>query len=551
MWVIKFLFFWLVLFCTVKADQELSPNYTINIPMRDGVELPTDIYLPQKNAIRSPCILVRNPAGRKTSPWIKLARLKKFGYVIAIQDTRNAIDQEGKTFPYITDGWGMLQDGYDTIEWLSKSSLTNGMIGTIGFSAAGITQLLLAPSAPPSLKCQYIGIAAGSMYHHGVYPGGQLLKNQVENWLGIHAKDSGVLSYVVNQPFYNDFWEHFDSLKVSSRVKVPAILYTGWYDTFLKGTLDAFEYRQNQGGVGAKGTQKLFIGPWTHFWPESKQLGDFEIPLKGRSPPFDFSPQRWFDYYLKGIPNGIERLPSVTYYVMGPLDGSPSSGNIWRTSENWPVPAKLTAFYLTADQKIEYNSPLEERAFTFEHNPFNPVPTIGGHNLFLDCGPKDQRPIENREDVIVFTTSPLEEDLEVTGEIFAKLFVSSNCKDTDVVVRLTDVYPDGRSILICDGIVRTGIESHLRPERNISDQPGEITIDLWATSIVFAKNHCIRISIAGSNFPRYENNLNIGLFGCHSGNYKIAQNTLYVGDRYPSCLVLPIVRKGNTWLSSQ
>ena len=479
-------------FAQITAEEDFVPDLTVEIPMRDGYHIPADIYLPSDKSIgKAPCILLRCPAGRKAFPWVGYSSLRHFGYVVVMQDTRSSLDPYGKTAPFFSDGWGTLQDGYDTIEWLAKSPYSNGKIGTLGFSAVGCTQLLLAPSAPPSLKCQYIGVGAGSLYHHAIFPGGQLLKNQVEGWLGQYSKDPGVLNYVCSQPFYNKFWEDLDSIKVAHRIKVPGFLYGGWYDTFLQGTIDSFVSRQNEGGEGAKGKQKLLIGPWTHWWPISSRLGDFPVPEQGFSPPHDMSPQRWFDYYLKEQENGITDLPTVTYYVMGPFDGSPSKGNRWKTAESWPVPHVEKNFYLSSSKKITTDADADWNVFSFNADPKNPIPTIGGRNLFLDAGPKDQAPLESRRDILVFTTSPLEEDLEVTGRLFVKLFVTSNVADTDFVVRLTDVYPDGRSILIADGIHRTAVQSSKVKKWTHLHSPQEIEIDLASTSTVFAKGHCI------------------------------------------------------------
>lgn len=546
---LKHLFLCLILL-TVNAvtANEPVPDLTLHIPMRDGYELPTDIYLPHADAKNLPCILLRTPAGKRVHPWQGFALFAKLGYVVAIQDTRSATDEEGKTFPYFSDGWGVHQDGYDTVEWLAKHPLTNGKIGTIGFSATGITQLLMAPSAPPSLQCQYIGLAAGDLHSHAIFPGGKLLKNQVEGWLRLHAKDMGVLNYVLHQPFHNDFWSNFDSIKVSHQVKVPAIIYGGWYDTFLKGTLDAFMARQNLGGEGAKGTQKLMIGPWTHYWPLSKQLGDFPVPEEGYAPGHDMTPQYWFEHYLKDNPNEAPQLPNITYYVMGTFDGSPSSGNVWRTADEWPVPARLTPFYLKEDHSLSESEGQSQNNsdLSYIYDPRNPIPTIGGKNLFLESGPKDQTPIENRSDIVLFTSEPLTEDLEVTGPISAKIYFASDRADTDVVVLLTDVYPDGRSILIADGVFRTGAINCINSEQVFKkDQPQLVEVDLWSTSIVFAKGHKIRISISSSNYPRYEKNLNIGYQENHTGKFAIAHNSIHMGRDYPSHLLLPVTRRGD------
>lgn len=521
---------------------DLKPDVTVMIPMRDGVKLPTDLYLPSPDAKGLPCILLRSPAGREAY-WKSFAELAKEGYIIAIQETRSALDPEGKVLPFISDGWGKLQDGYDTVEWLASSPYTNGKIGTWGASALGITQLLMAPSQPPHLQCQYIIVAAASLYHHGIFPSGQLLKNQAESWLGYYARDTGVINYVCQRPFYNDFWKQLNSLEVSDRVKVPGIHIGGWFDTFLQGTLAAFEARQYQGGEGARGTQKLVIGPWTHFWPMSKQFGDFEVPTEGVSPPFDITPKRWFDHYLKGIANGVQDLPPVIYYVMGPFDGSPSSGNVWRTSDVWPVPAEEKILYLTPSNGLQLLKPFEGK-LSYKYDPNHPIPTLGGRNLFLESGPTDQSIIEKRDDILIFTSHIAPADVEITGPLSATLYFASDQKDTDVVLRFCDVYPDGRSILISEGGYRMGVMCYRYGEQKDFDPstPIKIDIDLWSTSFVLAKGHALRLTVSSSNYPRYEKNLNVGLIGSHAGKSNIAKNTLYMGEKFPSCLKLPIVR---------
>jgi predicted acyl esterase len=536
-----YLYFLIFIFQALAAE-ELKPDLTVMIPMRDGTKLPTDLYLPSLEARGLPCILLRSPAGRD-SHFKDFAKLAKEGYVVAIQETRSALDAEGKTLPFISDGWGKLQDGYDTVEWLAHSPYTNGKIGTWGASALGITQLLMAPTNPPHLKCQYILVAAASLYHHGLFPGGQLLKNQAEGWLGLYARDSGVQSYVCQRPFYNEFWKQLNTLELPHRVQVPGMHIGGWYDTFLQGTLTAFTSRQYKGGEGAKGQQKLVIGPWTHFWPLSQHFGDFEMPKAGMQPPVDISPKHWFDYYLKDIANGLEEMPAVTYYVMGPFDGTPSSGNVWRTSDVWPVPATEISYYLTPEFQLK-TKPAAEGKASYQYDPMEVIPTLGGRNLFLESGPKDQRSIENRKDILIFTSDKLQEDLEVTGPISATLFFKTDQKDTDVVLRLCDVYPDGKSVLISEGGYRLGLhcyQTDLNPSAQ-TDKIYEVKIDLWATSMVFAKGHAIRLSVSSSNYPRLEKNLNVGFLGSNMGKSALAHNILYMGEKYPSHIVLPIVK---------
>ena len=536
---LRFLAIFILLIEGIVAEEGLSQQ-TILIPMRDGLQLPTDIYLPSKDAKSLPCILVRVPGDRQGHPWKGYSSLAKAGYVVAIQDTRSASDPEAKIIPYVSDGWGVQQDGYDTVEWLAKNPLTNGMIGTAGVSAAGILELLMAPTAPPALKCQHIGFAASCVYRQVVYCGGQFMKNQVEGWLNAHSHHDSVVQTLRAQSMYGDFWERTNTTPVAHRVHVPAFIFGGWFDLFLQGTVDSFEARQNHGGEGAKGHQKLLIGPWTHYWPDSMKLGDFEIPKIGQTPPFDSSLVHWFNYYLKGEKdNGVDRIPTVTYYVMGPFDGTPSKGNVWKYANQWPIPTTTDIYYLTADKKLVKEAVgLQTDTLSYDSDPANPVPTIGGNNLFLDSGPKDQRSLENRDDVLSFTTEPLSEDLEVTGTVTAKLYLSSDCCDNDVVVRLTDVYPDGRSILISDGLLRVySKEVEVAQEEKVSSSPGIIEVSLFPTSMVFAKGHSLRITLSGSNYPRYEKNLH-----AKAGEPPaVAHNKLLVGKLNLSQIALPVM----------
>lgn len=518
----------------------VEPSATVHVPMRDGMELTADLYYPSGSIISNeyPCILLRLPGGRKAEPWVHLASLSNEGYVVAIQDTRSALDKEGKTIPYFSDGWNVHQDGYDTINWLAASSFTNGKVGTMGFSAAGITQVLLAPTAPPALKCQYIGQAPASLYHHAIYQGGRLQKNQVELWFSYYAPHPSVLDFVKTNSSYNAFWENVDTLRLSHKIEVPALHYGGWFDPFLQGTIDAFNARQLEGGEGAKGNQKLLIGPWNHYWPQDLSLGDFQVPENGRQAPVDVSAKRWFDYYLKDIKNDVVKVSHVTYFVMGPFDGSPSSGNVWREAESWPIPSVKTPFYLTAEKTLVEKAQGKDASFAYSHDPENPLVTHGGRNLFLPSGPKDQREKESRSDVLVFTTSPLEEDLEVTGQVLLNLFLALKVSDLDIAVSLTDVYPDGKSLLIAEGLTKVDVKEEQK------GKPKEITVDLWSTSLVFAKGHSIRIAISGSNYPRHEKSLQ-----------KVTADSqdcrILVGKKTPSCVILPIVRKGTSWLAKE
>lgn len=520
------LFFLVLIPLSIQGDE--AP-ITVMIPMRDGFELPTDIYSPEGcSEIKPPCVLLRSPAGRKSTVALGFLYLTKHGYAVAIQDTRSFLDKEGKTMPYLSDGWGAVnQDGYDTVEWLARSDFTNGKIGTAGLSAMGITQLMMAPAAPPSLKCQYIGMAASNLYEDALFPGGTFCKNQVEGWLKLFAKDTSVFNKISQNRCNQNFWDQLNATKAAPFVNTPGLHLGGWFDIFSQGTIDAFVSRQQLGREGAKGTQKLIMGPWVHHWPIKVDCGDYKLSQQAMNPPVNIAPEIWFDFHLKGEKNSIEQLPPVTYYVMGPMDDSASSGNRWKEAKSWPVPFKETAFYFTPEKKLSLQPmPVSNNGLAslkVKYDPENPIPTAGGKNLFLKSGPTNQCGIEAREDLVVFTSEPLENELEVTGRVLASLYFESEAPDIDLSVRLSDVYPDGKSVLILDGIANS------RTHSQIKGQPSHLLVDLWSTSIVFAKGHRIRVAIGGSNYPRFEKN-------AHPAN-----TSIYLSEPYNSKIILPVI----------
>jgi putative CocE/NonD family hydrolase len=255
--------------------------------------------------------------------------------------------------------------------------------------------------------------------------------------------------------------------------------------------------------------------------------------------------RRWFDHYLKGEDNGVPNDPPVTYYVMGAVGEANAPGNEWRTADHWPVPAAESRYYYHADGSLTPEPPTEDQASrTYTFDPAKPVPTLGGAELFPPAGPTDQRPGENRPDVLVFTTPPLEKPLEVTGRLRAHLWVSSSAVDTDFTANLTDVYPDGRSMLVTDGIIRARHRNSC--ERDDLLKPGEVVevdIDLWSTSLIFNAGHRIRVALSSSNSPRFQPNPNTGEAFPPEGSKGVpAENTIYFDAAHPSHVVLPVVK---------
>ncbi|MCC6442745.1 MAG: CocE/NonD family hydrolase [Armatimonadetes bacterium] len=523
------------------AGQQASPvKQTVMVPMSDGVKLATDIYLPVANS-RFPVILARTPYGKGAGLGLA-AGITKMGYAVVVQDTRGRFASEGANMPFEADGWANgKQDGYDTVEWIARQPWANGKVGTWGGSALGIAQLLMAATTPPHLVCQHIGVATPSFFRDGIYPGGAFHKAMSEDWLEASKFDSAALKTWVSHPTEDDYWSSQSLDRRWKKVNVPAVHVGGWYDIFTQGTIDAFTGYQYRGGPGARGRQKLVVGPWTH-GVGNVQIGEVTFPATAAGPPNGFADQwRWFARWLKGEDNGIDREPAVAYYVMGDTTDPKAPGNVWRTAPRWPVPARMTPYYLHADKSLTPDRPGGDGPITYTYDPKNPVPTVGGNHLTLPAGPKDQRSIESRPDVLVFTSQPLESPLEVTGRVRVRLWVSSDSPDTDFTAKLCDVYPDGHSLNICDGILRARFrKSFRRPEFM---QPGRVypvTIDLWSTSMIFNKGHRLRVQVSSSNFPAYDPNPNTGEGFRASDKTQAARNTVYVDRKRPSHIVLPV-----------
>jgi hypothetical protein len=520
------------------ARKTVESIKTIMLPMSDGVRLATDVLVPPGEG-KFPAILMRTPYNRRQ---MHNAALIVQGYALVVQDMRGRFDSEGENLPFIGCGWAPHTDGLETVRWILAQPWCDGKVGTVGGSAGGITQMLLAGAGGGGVSAQYSIVAAPSMYHHAAYVGGALRKEQVENWLRSHKFAPEAVDLFRSHPTYDDFWKQFDATARWDRAGAPAVHVGGWFDTFSQGTIDAFVGMQHHGGPGARGRQKLVMGPWTHSVGMASP-GEMAFPHAGM--PKGADPTRWFDAILKGQANGAAAEPAVTYYVMGDTQAPGAPGNTWRTAPDWPVPSQATPMYFRADGRLTRDAPAAadkgEAKFTFD--PAQPCPTVGGRNLTIPAGPKDQRSVEAREDVVVFTSAPLEEPLEVTGRVVAKVFVASGAKDTDLSVRLSDVYPDGRSMLMAEGMLRLryrgGFEKPqpLEPGRTV-----EVTVDCWSTSVIFNKGHAVRVAVTSSNTPRYDVNPGTGepwTDGCAT---VVQQNRILCAGAQASHVLLPVVK---------
>jgi len=515
-----------------------SEKQTLMVPMSDGVKLATDIHLPPGEG-PWPTILMRTPYDRTRGGPAAVAAM--LGYAGVIQDMRGRFGSEGENLPFIGCGWVDHADGADTIAWIRKQPWSNGKIGTFGASAGGITQNLMAAAAPEGLVAQYIVVAAANLYTDAAYTGGALRKEQAENWTSGHKFAPEAMQMWREHPAFDEWWHRFDSTRKHAVMNAPAVHVGGWFDTFSQGTIDAFVGRQYHGAAGAKGRQKLIMGPWNHGGIGRARQGDLKFP--GAIPPLAYDMVQWFACHLKGASDVIMSNPAVAYYVMGDVEAEGAPGNEWRYADAWPVPATETPYYFHKGGGLSASQPTAaaaHEAYTFD--PSDPCPTVGGRNLTIPSGPMNQNTIEDRSDVLNFTTEPLAAPVEVTGRIAAKVFVSSSSADTDLSVRLSDVYPDGRSFLMTDGILR------LRYRESLSDpkplEPGkvyEVTVDCWSISLIFNKGHRIRVTVTSSNHPRYDLNPGTGRPWTEGCEFVKQTNRIVCDAQHPSRIVLPIV----------
>ena len=564
----------LVLFCLASSlclSQELSqPNYrvieelNVKVTMRDGVRLSTGIYRPAVPD-KFPVLLMRTPYGNGGEGDKEGHFYAQHGYVVVIQDTRGRYDSEG-----IFDAMQPeALDGYDTQQWIGEQSWCNGKIGTFGGSYLGFTQWMPAPLGSPYLKTMFPTKTFSDFYKEA-YLGGAFRILRWSPWsYNMSRPDNVDMSFVQSItdsayrmipfmeqdkllgwkiPFLRDwlahpqndlYWERSSVGDNYTDIRTSVYNLGGWFDSFQQGTLDNF-MRMTAPDIDpeTRAKQKLLMGPWIH-GSESRLTGDLDF---GEEADFDARELklRWFDSQLKGITNGIMQEPPVRIFVMGE--------NAWRYENEWPLArTSYREYYFHSsgnantfggDGTIDTDIPKNENPDTFVYDPENPVITPGRDE------PIDQREVEARKDVLVYATGPLKESLEVTGPVEVVLYASSSAINTDFTAKLVDVYPDGRAIRLCEGIIRASFRNPEAPPSAIQpDKVYKYNISLWSTSNLFKEGHQIRVEISSSNFPRFDRNLNTGIFPAIDTTFEKATQTIYHSREYPSCIILPVIEK--------
>ena len=557
-------------------------------PMRDGVKLATDVYLPASGgkpaAAKFPVLIERTPYN-KTSRRKTGELLAKRGYVALIQDSRGRYASEGQFSPF-EEG----KDGYDAIEWAAAQPWSNGTVGSFGGSYTGLDQYNAAMYRPPHLIGMFIQMAGASLYDSVSYPGGTpnaawsvwILRSAAtspqaaQNKAAADAIDTTIrtgLGAWLKQPpaaredLLRDFPDHLDFFRQSythstldtfwkerrfqtaayyrELKDVPTMFVTGWYDNFMQGTLDVFStVSKNQ-----KTEKKLMVGPWPH------GIGTPECGAASFGP--DTTEDQpaliadWFDHVLRQLPFETIGDQKVQIYRMGAWDGSRTPrgkmklAGEWRATSAWPPPAAHPArYYIQGDGSLAPTPPSGGEPSRFAFDPRNPVPTIGGRYSVAGVpGCIQDQALNRRPDVLSYSTAPLGAPLEVTGRIRAALWVSSDAPDTDFTAKLIDVYPNGRALNIADGEIRARYrKSFEKPEMMKPGGAYEVTIELGSTSNLFAAGHRIRVDISSSSFPKFEPNSNTGEPAGSWTHQAVAHNAVYHEASRMSYVELPLMR---------
>jgi len=519
-----------------KDRAERSGVQTVMMPMADGIRLATDVHLPEGEG-PWPVVLMRTPYGRTQQGG------RSDEVAVVVQDMRGRFDSEGWNFPFVGCGWVGHQDGKDTVDWIRSQPWCDGRVFSLGGSALGITQNLMAVSQPEGLLSQYIVVATADLYRHAAYVGGAFRKSQVEGWTEGNDFDPKAVETMRSHYEYDALWARYDTMAHSSKINVPAIHVGGWFDTFALGTIDSYRARQHHGGEGAKGKQRLVMGPWTH--GINKAITVAGVPFPNYQTPRAYTTAAWIEHWIHGRDNGAAQTPPVAYYVMGDTNDPDAPGNEWRFADDWPIPNQPTAFYFHADGSLSTEKPGKDEHPCIEYtfDPADPCPTRGGCNLCIKAGPKRQNDVEGREDVLTFTTEPLPEPIEVTGHPEIRIFLSSSAVDTDLSIRLTDVYPDGSSYLMAEGMLRVRYrDSRVKFKLLEPGKAYEIEFESWPTSIVFNRGHRIRVAVTSSNYPRFDLNPGTGT-PWESIEKSVKQvNQIFCSAQQASHVVLPVVR---------
>ncbi len=513
-----------------------------SISMRDGKKIAADIYLIDETTPR-PTILIQTPYNRiffRLNLPLVGHNIEDYGYNFVITDWRGFYGSSAANVP----GYKRGLDGYDITEWIAQQTWSNGKIGTYGGSALGKIQFETAKEQPPHLVCCLPLVANPQMTYLEYFPGGVYRTEYVEQ---LDNLGFGFSTWLLNNPYYNLQWQFVENNTFyPSSINVPFFIIGGWYDHTINEMLVFFNAMQEQSPLSSQ--HKLLMGPWVHGGHGTSQVGSCqqgELFFYNACNWNDSLSLRFFDYYLKNINNGWNDEPVIQYYQIG--------DNQWQQATHLSdIIIDTLKMFLNVNNSLTYTSPqVQSQNESFIYNPSDPSPTHGGTTLRQDLlqGPYDQsQVVESRNDLLIFSSSTLDEPIRIFGRVKITLFVSSDCKDTDFAIRLCDVYPDNRSMLINDGIKRMRFRDGYTTSDTASMTEGviyKIEITLPHTAYTFLAGHKIRIDISSSNYPKYDNNLNNGKQMYVAGDTIIATNNIYFETMHPSSISLPTIHANN------
>ncbi len=533
------------------------------IPMRDGVKLAANIFVPIDHP-RAPVILERTPYGKGSAISPGYQAFVDHGYAVVVQDVRGRYESEGAFQPMRQEP----NDGDDTLNWIARQPWSDGKIGMIGGSYRGIVQWKVAILNNPHLKAIFPVVSGYDDYRDRFYSTGGAIKlgHRLE-WMAENLKAPGYVpdfsrfvlhlplktsdiaatgwqsdlyAEIMAHPSFDSYWRAISVKEQIQKVHVPVFAVGGWYDNYVQSDLEAYAALHKTSGLN-----RVLIGPWPHNMSipfTATDLGpDSMVPVRQLQ-------LEWFDQWLMGKDTPLVSQPPVKVFVMG--------ANKWREEHEWPPEeARATSFYLDSNGSANsldgdgelVDRPMRQRAGDhYTYDPHDPVPTRGGaiccNPKIFPWGPMDQRVVEQRKDVLVYTTKPLKQDVEAIGPVQAVLYVSTSGKDTDFTAKLVDVFPDGYARNLTDGILRLRYRNSLEaPELASPGKVYEITVDAGVASNVFLKGHRIRLEISSSNFPRFDRNPNTGGPIADEVRLLPATQVVYHDHDRPSHLVLMLM----------
>lgn len=562
---------------------EVTIERGVTVKMRDGVLLRADIFRPKTEG-KFPVLLQRTPYNKSYGSDFG-ERAASAGYVVIVQDVRGRYTSEGEFYTFKHES----NDGYDTVEWAAVLPYSNGKVGMWGGSYVGATQMLAALAHPPHLA-GLCAVVTASNYHDGwTYQGGAFEQWFNQSWTSGLAQDtlnravmkntnalegewklplasyplfnfpessaapasaSTLAPYYLDwlqHPSYDDYWKAISIEEHYGDINVPILTVAAWYDIFQGGSLRNYLGIKARGGnEAARHGQHLLVTIGGHAGG-GRKIGDVDFGAAAEEYDENAITLKWYDYLFKGVQNEFAGKP-VKLFVMGT--------NQWRNEDDWPLArAQSTKYFLHSakganslrgDGTLSTTSPLAEATDHYVYDPSTPAPTIGGplccDGEHLAPGPRDQRTVEAREDVLVFTTAAFAQDTEITGPVALELFAKSSAVDTDFTAKLVDVSPDGYARNLTEGILRARYRnSQEKPELMNPEQIYKFKIDLWSTSNSFLKGHSLRLEISSSNFPRFDRNLNTGEDVALAKKYLSATNVIYHDSEHPSVLILPVI----------